>query len=126
MIEAGSLRKPRWMLAHANVVFARRLLRDLGYGTAEERATLHLGKGAKSLTDLRVIDMYEAAIRDGDPLSERVGNWVQEFETDADALVFTTAQFSRFQEVERFIETNMSRPEEVVARVKGLLQGEET
>lgn len=105
-------------------VYKPQPLRSLEEGG--ERATLRLGRGAKSLTDLRVIDMYEAATRDGEPLSERVGNWVQEFETDADALVFTTAQFSRFQEVERFIQTNMSRPEEVVARVGGLQQGEET
>lgn len=40
-------KKPRWLLAHHDVVFARRLLRDLGYKTPEERAALNLAKSAK-------------------------------------------------------------------------------
>ena len=104
---AVELNKPRWILAHSHVVFARRLLRDLGYRTSEERGSLNLKKGAKSIADMRVIDMYEEAIRHNLPLSERHGNWVQEFETDEDALLYATAQFSRFQDVERFLEENL-------------------
>lgn len=109
--------KPRWLLAHDQVVFARRLLRDLGHDTPEKRGKLHLKKGAKSITDLRVIDMYEEAIRNTEPLAERPGNWVQEFRADEDALLFATAQFSRFQEVERFILENLVNPAQVVAKV---------
>lgn len=114
---AIKLNKPRWLLAHEQVVFARRLLRDLGHDLPEKRGKLNLEKGAKSITDLRVIDMYEEAIRHTEPMSERNGNWVQEFRTDEDALLFASAQFSRFQEVERFIKENLSNPDEVQAKI---------
>lgn len=114
---AIELNKPRWVLTHSDVVFARRLLRDLGYGKPEKRRALKLNKGAKALTDLRVIDLYEEVIQDGNPLAERAGNWVQGFRGDVDALLFATAQFSRFQEVEAFIQENLKRREEVLAEV---------
>jgi len=116
--QAIELNKPRWILAHSHVVFARRLLRDLGYQTSEERRTLNLKKGAQSIADMRVIDMYEDAILHDLPLSERRGNWAQEFETDEDALLYATAQFSRFQEVEKFLEENLHDPDQFSRRSK--------
>jgi hypothetical protein len=115
---AISLGKPRWLLAHSDVVFARRLLMDLGYKDAGTRAALSLRKGATSITDLRVIDLYEDAVRSQLPLVERHGNWTQEFDVDQDALLFASAQFSRFQEVERFIEENLEQPESVLRAVR--------
>ena len=100
------------------MVFARRFLRDLGYKDAKERATLSLKKGARSLTDLRVIDMYEEAILDTKPLEDRHGNWVQEFGSDEEALLFASAQFSRVQEVERFLSENFSDPSAVMATIQ--------
>jgi len=114
---AIELNKPRWLLAHEQVVFARRLLRDLGHDSPEKRGKLKLGKGAKSITDLRVIDMYEEAIRHSEPMSERNGNWVQEYRSDEDALLFASAQFSRFQEVEEFIRENLVNPVEVRVKI---------
>ncbi len=111
-------RKPRWLLSHQNVVFARRLLRDLGHDTPAKRSKLSLSKGARSISDLRVIDMYEEAILNTRPLSERHGNWVQEFSTDEDALLFASAQFSRYQEVEKFITENLGNPASVLARTR--------
>jgi len=115
---AIAFKKPRWLLAHQHVVFARRFLGDLGYKTPDERAKLVLIKGAKSLGDLRVIDMYEEAIRDTLPLADRHGNWVQEFRTDEDALLYASAQFSRLQEVERFLNENFSDAAAVATRVR--------
>jgi nucleoside 2-deoxyribosyltransferase len=111
--QAIALNKPRWLLTHSDVVFARRLLRELGFGTPEDRQRLTLKKGAKAVTDLRVIDLYEEAILGVQPLAERAGNWAQEFRGDADALLFATAQFSRFREVEEFLRENLSRREDV-------------
>ena len=108
---------PRWLLAHNDVVFARRLLRDLGYDTPDKRHKLKLNKGATAISDLRVIDMYEEAIRHYEPLSECNGNWVQPFGTDEDALRYATAQFSRYQEVEEFIRENLAN----VAGVQALV-----
>jgi hypothetical protein len=117
--KAIALNKPRWLLTHTDVVFARRLLRDLGKGTPEERNQLKLKKDAASISDLRVIDMYEEAIRHDEPLSERNGNWAQPFSADEDVLRFVSAQFSRFQEVERFITENLSDPAGVLTSIKG-------
>jgi nucleoside-diphosphate-sugar epimerase len=99
------------------VVFSRRLLRDLGYGSKEERKKLELKKGASSISDLRVIDMYEDAILDIEPLDKRVGNWVQEFSSDEDAFLFASAQFGRFQEVERFLEENFKNTQNLIEKV---------
>lgn len=118
MQRAIALNRPRWLLVHSDVVFARRLLRDLRKDTPEKRQKLKLKKGATSITDLRVIDMYEEAIRHYEPLSERNGNWVQPFSADEDALRFATAQFSRFQEVEEFIKENLADPVRVLATIE--------
>ena len=45
------------------------------------------------MDDVRIIDMYEAAIRHGVPLPERTGNWAQPFFTPDDVLRFVVTQF---------------------------------
>lgn len=103
--KAIELNKPRWFLAHDQVVFARRLLTDLGYPDRDARSKLELKKGSKSIEDLRVLEMYEDAIRtpelDNKAIIERVGNWVQKYEQEDDANLFVVAQFSRYQDVEQ-------------------------
>lgn len=121
---AIKLNKPRWLLAHDHVVFARRLLRDLGHGTREARTQLQLKKGAKSIDDLRVIDMYEESILSKKDLAERHGNWIQEFNTDEDALLFARAQFSRFQEIERFLQENLANPDQILEKIEQLHGGQ--
>jgi hypothetical protein len=107
---AIELDKPRWFLAHDQVVFGRRLLADLGYRNREERKQLKL-KGAKSIEDLRVFDMYEDAIRtpemDEFLIEDRAGNWVQKFDRDDDASLFVLSQFSRYQDVEQHLKENL-------------------
>ncbi|MBN2433741.1 MAG: DUF4062 domain-containing protein [Spirochaetes bacterium] len=115
---ALELKKPRWLLSHDHVVFARSFLDKLGYRTASERKKLTLTK-SPIFGDLRVIDMYEEAVLSDTPLRERQGNWVQKYKSTEDALVFTTAQFSRFQEVEAFIKENLSNPDMFVKPSKG-------
>ena len=114
--KAIELRKPRWFLAHDHVVFARKFLSDLGYADAASRKSLALKKGSSSLSDLRVIDLYEEAILNSIPLPERKGNWVQGFSTDEDALRFAAAQFSRFQEVESFVHEQLADPSSVLEK----------
>ena len=105
MKKAIELGKPRWFLAHDEVIFARRFLIDLGYRSREDRENLSLQDGATSITNLQVIDLYEDATMEQLPLSDRQGNWVQKFDRDADAGLFVVAQFSRYQDVEnRLIE----------------------
>ncbi len=107
MRRAIELKKPRWILAHDHVVFARGLLRNLGFEGAVGRNKLKL-KNRPILDDLRVLDLYEEATIDADkaPLADRDGNWVQKFRSTEDGSLFVGSQFFRYQEVEEFIKEN--------------------
>ncbi len=105
---AIELNKPRWFLAHGHVVFARTLLRNLRREKSGRPLKFGLQvKKSDAIGDLRVIDMYEEAISQSIPLKERKGNWVQKYYLDNEALLFATAQFYRYQEVEAFIRENL-------------------
>ena len=134
LLKAIEKNRPRWILAHAFIPFARSLFMKLGCKKAEERKDLlkTLGYGTKQelkklrnrektvLDDFRVIDMYDAAIRhDISVHTDRKGNWVQKFNTPQDAALFATAQFGRYSEVEQFLKEHFSTP----ANVKQCIQG---
>ncbi|MCK5229718.1 MAG: DUF4062 domain-containing protein [Desulfobulbaceae bacterium] len=119
LIKAIEFKKPRWLLAHDHVVFARKLFDDLGYKGKAGRSRLNnLKAKASSISDLRVIDAYEEAVRQREPLRDRKGNWVQKFQSDEDAFLFAMAQFSRYQEVEAFIRENLSDPSKIGSLIK--------
>ncbi len=112
MRRAIELKKPRWLLAHDHVVFARGLLQKLSFAEtkfagAAGRKRLKLGK-TPILNDLRVLDLYEEATLDVGkaPLADREGNWVQKFRSTEDGSLFASSQFFRYQEVEQFIKEN--------------------
>jgi len=102
VLEALKLDKPRWFLAHHDLIFARGLLRDLGYKTSKARADLTL-QGKKLVEDLRVIDMYESVIQAEKKLADRKGNWAQPFANDDDAKIFVVSQFLRHGDAEEFV-----------------------
>lgn len=77
ILKAIHLDKPRWLLAHEHVVFARTFLKKLGYKGKSERNKLNLERN-QVFTDLRILDLYEEAIIDHElpdavPLDERKG-----------------------------------------------------
>jgi Domain of unknown function (DUF4062) len=103
LIRALQLNKPRWFLAHHDLVLLRRVLNDLGYKDAPKRKELTLvHKGVTD--DLRVVDMYDAVIQAEKELKDRVGNWAQPYVTREDANIFVVAQFLRFGEAADFVE----------------------
>jgi hypothetical protein len=108
--KAIALQKPRWLLAHDHVVFARLLLNNLGFKGRDGRKSLKIRK-TPILDDLRVLDLYEDAIIDIPEMSldERDGNWVQTFRSTEDGSLFAVAQFFRYQEVEQFIKENFPK-----------------
>jgi len=112
LLKAIELNKPRWVLAHDQVIFARSLLTNLGYEDSEQRAKLALKKN-RIIDDLRVIDMYEASILQDKGLPDRKGNWVQKFSNPDDAQLFASSQFFRYQEVEKFIEEQLGNTKAV-------------
>jgi hypothetical protein len=107
---AISLNKPRWILAHDHVVFAQKLLWNLGHKTPADRAKLELEK-KDVIEDLRVIDMLELAMRkDIKLVKDRHGNWVQEFSDPKDANLFVFSQFRRTSDAAQIVEENFSKP----------------
>jgi len=128
LLKAIELNKPRWILAHHNVPFARSVFRKLGCSSAEDRDKMlakldyNTGESKKELKqreqavidDFRVIDMYEAAIRhDLKTYQDKTGNWVQTFSSNDDAKLFATAQFGRYGEVEEFISNHFKNDEAI-------------
>jgi hypothetical protein len=111
--EAIKLDKPRWFLAHDKVVFARAFLNDLGYKTFEERKTLTLKRKSKTISDLRVIQMYEDATMESLPLDERQGNWVQKYNSATDMNLFVVSQFSRYEEIQKRLEEYFKNIEQI-------------
>ena len=117
LLRAIELNKPRWILAHDHVVFARTLLTKLGFEGARQRSTLRLTP-SPVIDDLRVIDMYEAAIRHDVEFADRKGNWVQKFVSKDNALLYASAQFFRYQEAEQFLKEHLGNPSGVSARLR--------
>jgi hypothetical protein len=99
---ALELEKPRWFLAHHNLIFARGLLRDLGYTTPEERAKLKPMR-KNLIDDLRAIDVYEEVIQAEKKLRDRRGNWAQPFASPQDVNIFVVSQFLRYADAVQFI-----------------------
>ena len=92
MVRAIRSNKLRWFLVHHEVTVARQLLRQFRFnadGTARKLAF----QPTSILDDLRVLEMYEQAIRQNRPLSQRTGNWVQPYSSSEDALRFIRTQF---------------------------------
>ncbi|MCJ8345175.1 DUF4062 domain-containing protein [bacterium] len=92
LLSAIDQKKLRWVIAHDHVIFSRSLLRNLGYKTTKDRANLNL-RSNNMLGDLRVIDMYEAAILDSKALQNRQGNWVQKYDDFDDVTLYVHSQF---------------------------------
>lgn len=109
MLRAIEKKKPRWILAHDHVVFARSLISNLGFKGKAGRRNLKLRK-TPILDDLRVLDLYEDATLDKTEvdLADREGNWVQKFQNTEDGSLFVGSQFFRYQEVEKFIQENFA------------------
>lgn len=92
-LRAIKLSKPRWFLAHDHVPFARQLLRQYRLTVDGTLNADFVFKPTKVLDDIRVLDMYDAAIRGDRALKERTGNWVQQYFRYDDATQFVSAQF---------------------------------
>lgn len=95
--------KFRWFLAHRDVIIARQLFRQFRGKDGQWRKGFRL-EDDSILDDLRVIDMYETAIRQDLPLGHRTGNWVQTFVDTDDALKFVQEQFGDVERIRRIIE----------------------
>lgn len=85
--------KLRYFLTHHDVTLARTLLRQFRFDREGNRLPLTLRR-MDVLDDVRVLDLYDEIIRDGEPLAARRGNWAQPYFTWPDALLFIEQQFA--------------------------------
>lgn len=108
---AIELNKRRWFLIHDRVVFARQILRQLGYKEKEKRHKLDRKILAPYISDLRVFDMYEDALDKHEEEGRITVRWVQEYDRDSDALLFAASQFSRYQDAEQWIKDQFPNKE---------------
>jgi hypothetical protein len=94
ILRAIELDKPRFFLVHRDVVTARQLLRQFRFDEHGNPRPHTFFKRTDILDDIRILDMYAAAIRDGLPLAERTSNWVQQYDSFDDVLLYLKSQFS--------------------------------
>jgi Domain of unknown function (DUF4062) len=102
IVRAVSQKKMRWFLVHHDVV-SRQLLRQFRFDDKGAKTPFTFKKTAV-LEDIRVLDTYEAAIRQSLPLSKRAGNWVQEYVNLSEALLFIEAQFREPSRIRQLLE----------------------
>lgn len=102
---AIKLDKPRFILVHGKVTFARRLLYQYRHDKAGNKIDLKFNPIKAEFDDLRVIDMYELAKRDdlAVPLADKTNNWVQEYYYDEEAWDYVTSQFGDEKRLRQYL-----------------------
>jgi len=105
MLRAIKIRKPAWFLVNHDVVIARQLLKQFRYTKHRppRKKKKVIFEPTPVLDNLRILDMYEAAMRHDVQLDQRVGNWVQEYIHTHDVLRFLEAQFSDVDKLKAFL-----------------------
>ena len=99
--------KPTFFLVHHDVVVARQLLRQ--YKENPRRLVWKFPfKPTPVLDDLRVLQMYEKAMRQDAPLGVRKGNWVQEYNSPPEALRYIDAQLADSNRLTALLNTGPS------------------
>jgi len=104
--EAMARNKLRWFLAHRDVVTARQILRQFKKISGGWKKSFTLAENPV-LDDIRVIDMYEAAVRQDVPLDRRTGNWVQPFLQPSEALQFLEEQFGDIERIKGLLQEDL-------------------
>jgi len=99
-LKAIELEKPRGFLAHANVTFAKQLLKQFMYDDDGDRTAFSLKKRTRVMDDLKVIDMYNDAIGDGLSIEKRL--WAHQFYNyEIDGSRFVRRQFDDYNKFEK-------------------------
>lgn len=122
-IRAIELNKPRWFLVHEHVSVARELLRPYRDEKIKDRFALKNGikfQSTRILSDLRVLDLFELAMRHDIPeVKDRKGNWVQSYTSEDDARLFVSAQFRRYREMSEKYLPKLKDTAVIRGRIKG-------
>ena len=105
MLKAIELKKLRYFLAHDHVIFARQILRQYRFHKDKKPVAEFSFRPTNVMDDIGVVEMYEAATREDIPdITQRTGNWVQPYSSNADALDFIAAQMSDLKAIKKILE----------------------
>lgn len=101
---AIELNKPRYFFAHDHVPYTRQLLAQYLYTRTGRWKGFPLNfKRTSVMDDLRVISIYDDAIRNEIPILERADHWVQTFRTIGELFRCIDCQFKDIETVRRAI-----------------------
>lgn len=103
LLKAIALDKLRWILSDYRVNFARQLLRQYRFTCSNTPRDAFRFNKTSVMDDIGVIEMYEDAIRNDVKLSDRTGNWVHEYRTDADAVFYISTQLGPVERVRELV-----------------------
>ncbi|MCX7047272.1 MAG: DUF4062 domain-containing protein [Candidatus Sumerlaeota bacterium] len=83
--------RKRWFLVQHEVAVARQFFRAVKKAVPHIESRLTM-KHNPLLDDLRILDMYDLAVRDSEPVENRTGNWVQAYRNTQEAMLFIESQ----------------------------------
>lgn len=110
MLRAIEIGKPAWFLVSHDVVVARQVLKQFRFTKHRPpRKKKIIFEPTPVIESLKILDMYEAAMRHNVPLNQRVGNWVQEYLNTHDILRFLEAQFSDVGRLQEFLSSSRNQ-----------------
>ncbi len=87
MKKAIELQKPYWFVVHRDVTFARKLCNKIR-GFQPEMILRN------NFFDYKSVEMYNMVIKDDQAITQRTGNWVQEFFNIDELFTFINTQFN--------------------------------
>lgn len=107
VLRAILLKKARWFLVDAKVVFARQLLKNaqiIDRHTLVPLKTENIIIRPNSLIDIRCIEIYNAVTKGKVPPKERIGHWAEEFYDLPGIQRFVEGQFRDAAKVQKTID----------------------
>ena len=102
--KAIELEKPRWFLVHCFVPFSGQLLKQYMYRGKKRKNMTFKFKKTDVMDDVRVIDMYNEAIKNDLPVEERTGNWSQAYYDMDDIKRYLEWQFKDKNRIRKIVD----------------------
>jgi hypothetical protein len=109
ILRAIRFNRPRLFLVDEKVTIARQVLKSVKLNAKGTPRKCFCYSGSAIVSDYRVIEMYEAAMRFDIPLERRTDNWVQEFPNHEFVRDFIDAQFSDVSRIRKMLAENATR-----------------
>ena len=107
VVRAVNRKKLRWFLVHHDVTVARQLLKQFRFDEHGNKKPFGFFRKTAILDDIRVLDMYESAIRHGRPQCSGQGTGFRSF-SPTRMLRYIDAQFCDPTRLHDFLKTQRS------------------